>query len=130
MAEKIDLKELEKKAYNTTLQHGLIDIEMSIIFLGMSFNTLLYDLIPLPMNFLVILIVGIVAVLPLFLGKRYIVTPRVGIIKFGPKRKAQKKKIFVFFIINTMILVIVLILTLNSFLQQIPLRGVALLLVL
>ena len=130
MVEKIDLKEIEKKAYKATLQDGLIDIEMGIVLIGMGINSAFYDLVPRLMNLLGILIVGIIAVTPLFLGKKYIVSPRIGIIKFGPKRKAQKKKIIIFTLINTLILVIVLILTVTSVLQQIPLQGPALLLIL
>ena len=130
MAEKIDLKEIEKEAYKATLQHGLIDIEMGLIFFGMGINSAFYDYVPLPINLLGILIVGIVSVLPILLGRKFIVAPRIGIIKFGPKRKAQKKKIIVFIAINTLILIIILILTVNSLFQQIPLRGPMLLLVL
>jgi hypothetical protein len=129
MAEKIDLKEIEKKAYKTTLQDGLIDIEIGILFVGMGINSFFYDFVSRPVNILGFFIVGIIAVMPLLLGKKFIVKPRIGIIKFGPKRKAQKKKIIVFSLINTLILVIILILTINSLLQQIPLRGVAVLLV-
>jgi len=130
MVEEIDLKELEKKAYKTTLQDGLMDVEIGILFVGMGINAFLSDLVPRIVNILGFVIVGIIAVMPIFIGKKYIVQPRVGLIKFGPKRKAKKKKILVFSVINTIILVIVVILTLNSVLQQIPLRGVALLLVL
>lgn len=129
MAEKIDLKEIEKKAYKATLQDGLIEIEIGILFVGMGINAFFYDFVPRLLNIFGFIIVGIIAVMPLFLGKKYVVTPRIGIIKFGPKRKAQKKKIIIFSLINTLILVIVVILTVNSILQQIPLRGVALLLV-
>ena len=130
MAEKIDLKELEKKAYKTTLQDGLIDVEIGILFVGMGINAFFSDFVPRIVNILGFIIVGIIAVMPVFIGKKYIAQPRVGLIKFGPKRKAKKKKILVFSLINTIILVIVVILTLSSVLQQIPLRGVVLLLVL
>jgi hypothetical protein len=130
MAEEIDLKELEKNAYKTTLQDGLIDIEIGILFVGMGINAFFSDFVPRLVNILGFIIVGIIAVMPIIIGKKYIVQPRVGLIKFGPKRKAKKKKILVFSLINTIILVIMVILTLNSVLQQIPLRGAALLLVL
>ncbi len=130
MAEEINLKEIEKKAYKTTLQHGLIDIEIGIIFVGMGLNSFFSDFIPYPLMIFNIFIIGLIAVLPLFLGKIFIVNPRVGIIKFGPKRQVQKKRTVVFILINTLILVIMLVLTINSFLQQIPLRGPVLLLVL
>jgi len=130
VTEQIDLKEIEKKAYKTTLQDGLIDIEIGILFVGMGINAFFSDFVPRIVNIVGFFIVGIIAIMPLLIGKKYIVQPRVGLIKFGPKRKAKKKKILVFSLINTLILVIVLILTLNSVLQQIPLRGSALLLVL
>jgi len=130
VVEKIDLKELEKKAYKTTLQDGLIDVEIGILFVGMGINAFFSDFVPRIVNILGFIIVGIIAVMPVFIGKKYIAQPRVGLIKFGPKRKAKKKKILIFSLINTIILVIVVILTLNSVLQQIPLRGVSLLLVL
>ena len=130
MAEKIDLKEIEKNAYKATLQDGLIDIEIGILFVGMGINAFFSDFVPRLMNIFGFFIVGIIAVMPLLLGKKYIVSPRIGVIKFGPKRKALKKKFILFSVINTLILIIILILTINSVLQQIPLRGATLLLVL
>ena len=130
MEENIDLKEIEKNAYKVILQDGFIDIELGIMFIGMGINAFFSDFVPIFMNILGFIIVGIIAILPVFIGKKYIVAPRVGMIKFGAKRKAQKKKVLIFSLINTMILVFVLILTINSVLQQLPLHGVSLLLVL
>ena len=130
MEENIDLKEIEKKAYKTILQDGFIDIEIGVMFIGMGINAFFSDYVSIFVNILGFVIVGIFAVSLVFLGKKYIVVPRIGVIKFGPKRKAQRKKIIIFSLINTLILIIVLILTINSVIQQIPLRGIALLLVL
>ena len=95
----------------------------------MGINAFFSDFVPRLMNIFGFFIVGIIAVMPLLLGKKYIVSPRIGVIKFGPKRKALKKKFILFSVINTLILIIILILTINSVLQQIPLRGATLLLV-
>ena len=47
------------------------------------------------------------------LSKKYLITPRIGIVKFGRKRKARKKKTAIILSVNIVFLVILLLLNLS-----------------
>jgi hypothetical protein len=82
MTEKIDLESIEKKAWKTFYaEDGLYDIFFGI----MIFVSAVRTLTDIPWLTLGILL----GVLVISLGKRYITTPRVGRVKFGPKRMGK-----------------------------------------
>jgi len=128
MAQNVALKELEKKAYKSTFEDGFWDIFWGMLIVGMSFGYLGSIIgLPEPLNyFLIPLIWYIIAFLIFFLGKRYITIPRMGFVKFGPKRKANKKKLIIFLSINVLINVIFLFLTFTDLFRQLQLEGFAL----
>lgn len=92
MVENIDLKKIEKMAYRFTFQHGLYDIFVGLILIGVGFGPSLYDILPTPLNFF---IPESFAIIFYLLGMKYIIKPRMGIVKFGEKRKADKKKLMI-----------------------------------
>jgi len=95
MTKQVDLKELERKAYTSYHQDGLIDIFASIYIIGFSIGILLdfnWDFS------LGVLIPGIlvVLVLPLWISaKRKITMPRIGYVNFGTRGKTKLTAIFV-----------------------------------
>ncbi len=95
MAEAIDLKKIEVKAYRFTFQHGLYDIFVGLILIGVGLGPSLYGILPTPLNFF---IPEAPAIILYLLGMRYIVNPRMGIVRFGEKRKADKKKLMIIMI--------------------------------
>jgi hypothetical protein len=112
MTEQINLKEIEQKAYRSTFQDGLLDIVWGIIILGMGFSPTLKNWGVLkPFNFL---LMPLLALLIFGLGKKYITIPRIGTVKFGPKRKQTKKNILIFAAILFPIQVILIILAQNG----------------
>ncbi|MFX0105396.1 MAG: hypothetical protein ACFE75_07895 [Candidatus Hodarchaeota archaeon] len=113
MSESIDLKALEKKAYRSVFNDGLWDLFIGLIILTLGFSTLFGLLFNLPELWNVIipsLMGNIIAFLVFYLGKRFITIPRIGIVKFGPKRKSKqlKLKIFLFmvFIVNIILFIL------------------------
>lgn len=113
MKEPIELKELEKKAYRSTFQDGLWDIFMGMILLNLGVGPLFIWLFNLPeiLNTIIFSLGwNILAFLIFYLGKKYITIPRIGFVKFGPKRKAKttKLKIFLFsvFIVNLILIIL------------------------
>ncbi|MFQ5820764.1 MAG: hypothetical protein ACE5I5_12305 [Candidatus Heimdallarchaeota archaeon] len=102
MSNKINLKELEKKAYQSMFEDGLWDIFLGLMFLGGVINPILAELgIPRPID---TIITALVAVLIFYFGKKRITIPRVGRVKFGPKRQKARKKLriaVIFFVIVT-----------------------------
>jgi len=112
MTENISLKKIERKAYRSTFQDGLLDIVWGIIILGMGFSPILKTWgIPKPFSFL---LMPLLALSIFMLGKKYITIPRIGAVKFGPKRKATKKKILVFAAVLFPIQIILIIFAQNG----------------
>jgi len=102
-----DLKQLEQKAYRSTFQDGLWDICIGVMILGMGMSALLKNIgIPKPIHFLVF---PFIALLIAYAGKNYITIPRMGFVKFGPRREIAKKRIWVLASILTPLLMIFII---------------------
>ncbi len=91
MLSTLNLKEIEKKAYRSTYDDGLYDIGLGLLLLGFGMIPLLKNIgFPEPLD---LLLIPLAALLFVFLGKKHITVPRLGFVKFGNKRKAQKKNI-------------------------------------
>jgi len=115
MRENIDIKSLEKKAYRTVFNDGLWDVFIGLLILNLGIGPLFVLLFDTP-EFLSIIISSIgwniMALIIFILGKKYITTPRVGYVKFGPKRKSKQLKLKIFLMIVFIVNVILLILPL------------------
>jgi len=114
MTEKIDLKKIEKKAWTLYFQDGLIDIFIGCIvimfalapFLSESLGDFWSSAVFLPFWGLVYLLI--------LVTRKYVVTPRIGIVKFGVVRK---KKMIKFNLIIFIVLTIGFLLGLLSFID-------------
>lgn len=85
MNQNINLKEIERKAWTSYFQDGLFDIFLSIFMLTMAIRALTDNVW--------FIFMVLVAVLVVPLGKRFITIPRIGLVKFGPARKARLWKL-------------------------------------
>jgi len=130
VTEQIEIKELEKKAWKSTFQDGFWDIYFGLILSGLGFSWLgSYFGLPETVDVLVTLFswdLGAMGIL--FLGKKYITQPRMGFVKFGPRRKKKKKMLAIFLGLNVALTIITLILTMLGFLQQLIIPGFVLML--
>ncbi len=122
MPEFIDLKALEKKAYTSIFQDGLLDIFFGLIIIGWITNSLgdFFDTV------IVIIILSsyyILVCILFILTKRFISVPRMGQVKFGPIRKLNVKRFIIFSVINTTILIILLILPYTGLFQSVNFDG-------
>ena len=96
------LKKLERRAYRSTFEDGVYDIQFGLLFLVFAWIAVLealgvsrfigYSLFIIPLIF------------P-WLAKRYITIPRMGSVEFGPKRKSKRRLMLV---IATIIVVLTL----------------------
>ena len=94
MTEAINLKELEKKAFRSTFQDGLWDIFLGIILMAMAVNTLLSRIGVSELETMAVFIgLEVVAIIVLIAGKKRITVPRIGHVKFSPKRRAKLTKV-------------------------------------
>ncbi|MFX1390091.1 MAG: hypothetical protein ACFE9Z_08525 [Promethearchaeota archaeon] len=104
MTHNIDLKKIEKKILKTGHQHGLFDMVIGFIVLGMAFGPIFRESLPPPYNyFLWPLIVVIIAEIILLLIIKYVIQPRVGIAKPGPSLKSIRKKLLITILIQFVI---------------------------
>ena len=93
MSHTINLKELERKAFRSTFQDGLWDMYLGFLLLIMGMGPVLPALDTSVMWILVMLLMlSVLAWLAFWAGKKFITTPRMGLVKFGPQRKAKLKK--------------------------------------
>jgi len=102
MTESIDLKSLEKKAYRSVFNDGLWDLFIGMLILNLGTGplfTFLFGSLGNLTVFIIMTIWNIITLLIFILGKKYITIPRVGYVKFGPKRKSKQLKLKIFLIV-------------------------------
>ena len=100
MSKKISLKDTERKAFNTAFQDGLVDI-------GIGGFMLMFAIGPFVTPYLGDFWASIVIFLPLWtilfpalwLARKYVVTPRVGVVNYGPWRVSKIKRFNVIILI-------------------------------
>ena len=107
MTQDIDLKELENKAWKSTFQDGLWDIMLGLVFFIPPVTGLLkgsdYTLIPL----------YLVSILLFVIVKKRITVPRIGLVKFGEKRR-KKSHIVVFILTASVAFFMILMVLINK----------------
>ena len=108
MTPDINLKALEKKAWKSTFQDGLYDIVFGVLLVSFGIAPIVRQIIGL----WYIPIMVLPAPFIFIFGKKFVTVPRIGIVKFGPKRRATHK-------MTVKIMVIVFIVTLILFLMTI-----------
>jgi hypothetical protein len=112
ITEKIDLKEIEKKTWRSTLEDGLLDIYFGVLVLSIGIGITLGDLLPEPFDSLLPIFLMIIGLILFLLGKKFITQPRLGVVKFGFKQKSRKMKTVIVLSINAIILLIAYIIRL------------------
>ncbi len=112
IAENIDLKEIEKKTWRSTLEDGILDIYFGILVLSIGIGITLGDLLPEPFDSLLPIILMIIGFIIFLLGKKFITQPRLGLVKFGFRQKSRKLKTVIVLSINSVILLIIYIIRL------------------
>ena len=116
MTENIDLKRVEKNILKTGHQHGLFDTMIGFIVAGNSFSPIFRESLPEPYNyFLWPLIIIIIAELFIFIGIKFVVHPRTGIVKPGPTLKSIRNKMLIISFIQFIFLLTVFILPFMGF---------------
>ncbi len=114
MNEKIDLKKIEKKAWTSYFQDGLIDIFIGCVVIMFALAPILSESLGDFWSSFVFLPFWALVYLLVLLAKKYVVTPRIGVVKFGVVRK---KKMIRFNLIIFIVLVVGFILGLFSFID-------------
>ncbi|MFX1571796.1 MAG: hypothetical protein ACFFB0_03530 [Promethearchaeota archaeon] len=105
--ENIDLKEIEKKTWRSTLQDGILDIYFGILILGIGMGMTLSHILPDPLDMISVAIFLGIGLTFFILGKNYITKPRLGFVKFGFQQKARKIKTIIILSINFFAILII-----------------------
>ncbi|MFC1484710.1 hypothetical protein ACFL5M_06100 [Candidatus Neomarinimicrobiota bacterium] len=105
----VDLKHIEQKSWRSNFQDGITELSLGLMFLAFAFAQIFEQLgLTSPWN---ILVLALPALAISILGKRMITQPRVGRVKFGPRRKTARKRMLVLSITSTVFLVTLVTLT-------------------
>ena len=104
MSQNISLKELERKAWRSVFQDGLWDIYLGLLLLAMAIWALLSDVgFSESLGMAIFIGLEVLAMLVLWAGKKIITVPRMGRVKFGPKRKAKLNWVRVVLFISVLV---------------------------
>ena len=106
MSQNLDLKAIERKAFRSFHQDGLLDIYIGALALALS----LFFAIPESGEgegmYMGLAFLGVAIAFAIFqLGKKYITIPRLGQVRFGPER--QKRKVAMAWVMGGFVLVTV-----------------------
>jgi hypothetical protein len=94
MSQRLDLKALERRAFRSTFQDGLWDIWLGLVFLMFAVSPLLEEAGVSRTTTMILWIgVDVVAFLILWLGKKYVTIPRLGLVRFGLQRQAKLRRL-------------------------------------
>ena len=133
MSEGDELKALERKAYRSTFDDGIWDLFIGLIILSMGLSTFIGTILNLPEGWdtiIPVLILNIIAFLIFYLGKKFITIPRMGFVKFGPKRKVKQLKLKIFLLFMFIVNVILVFLPLTGLIRVIQIQPLMLTLIL
>ena len=110
MTKEVNLKEMEKKAWKSCFQDGLWDILLGLILVGFGIAPLIEEItgITYLISLIILLSLGYII---FYSGKKYITVPRIGNVKFGPKRKLKKIKVVIILAISVIFGLAAIVLT-------------------
>ena len=86
MGTELNLKELERKAFRSFYQDGIWDIYFGACMLVLYLTSFMGGIESKPVKYGLTLLMFVAASAFLTLGKKFITTPRLGRVKFGPER--------------------------------------------
>jgi len=86
----LNLKEIERKAYRSTFQDGIWDIFLGLLLLNLAVGALLSNSgVSEGLTMTIFVALAAIFVLVFIACKKRITIPRMGFVKFGPKRKRK-----------------------------------------
>lgn len=115
MTEKLNLKELERKAWRSFFDDGLWDIYLGLLLGSMGVSGLL-DRSSLTEAWGMTLYIGLLVLIMLafWAAKRFITVPRIGRVKFGQQRKVRRFKTALVLFASVVFGLVVMLLTTNN----------------
>jgi hypothetical protein len=121
MSTPLNLKEIERKAFRSTHEDGLLDIELGLIVIGMAVFVFRPPEGYSPRNILLLMVVCGLAGGLFLAGKKFITLPRMGQVRFGAIRK--RKNLALGLVLGAIILLQVGVVALTALGWLIPTLG-------
>ena len=87
MNENLDLEKLEKKAASSLYQDGIFDISLGHVLIAFGTASWLENHLPETVSTLLALVIYLVVFIPIWVVYFFVTKPRLGIVKFGIKRR-------------------------------------------
>ena len=117
MSETIDLKELEKKVWKSTLEDGIFEIYFGILHLSLALGIVLDKILPESLSAIITLSFIGLGFIFFLIAKKYISQPRIGKVKFARPRIMRYVKTIALLTVN---FIVILIIYLIRFSLRIP----------
>ncbi len=114
MSSELNLKEIERKAFRSTYQDGLLDLEFGLVAACMSIFVYRPASGYSPANIILAVCAIGVANLLFWLGKKFITLPRMGQVRFGAQRTRRKRTLVIVSSVIVLIQVVLLALQLMA----------------
>ena len=112
MSAQLNLKEIERKAFRSTYQDGLLDIWISSVMGSMALVMLIVVRDDFPWLYLGLAVLGVCAGQLIFwVGKKFVTLPRMGQVKFGEIRRKRSKTLALILAVVVLIQVGIVLLT-------------------
>ena len=110
MSTQLNLKEIERKAFRSTYQDGLLDLEFGLVVICMSIFIYRPASGYSPINIILAVCAIAAANLLFWAGKKYITLPRMGQVRFGLQRARRKRTMVIVMSVIVLIQVVLLVL--------------------
>jgi hypothetical protein len=114
MDTKMDLKEMERRAWTTYFQDGIWDMFLGLVLVNMGLGVILYAQWSALPRISASLGVSVIGITLFWIGKRYITIPRLGVVKFGSKRRKNRKHLLLIVLFSVVITFTILIFSMLS----------------
>ena len=104
MSNDLDLKALEKKAWQSVFQDGLWDIYLGILLTSFAVSAWL-DKQPMDDDLRMGIYIGVMVLAMIFLwaGKHFITAPRMGTVRFGAERRKRRNLVRLILFISVLL---------------------------
>lgn len=112
MSTQLNLKEIERRAFRSTYQDGLLDICISMVVGSMALLMFFIERDDYPWLYLVLAFLGVGAgQLIYWAGKKFVTLPRMGQVKFGEIRRKRNKTLTLILTVAVLVQVGIVLLT-------------------
>jgi len=121
MSNVLDLKQIERRAFRSTYQDGLLDILLGFMVVAMAITVYRPESGYSPMNNMGMVLIYAVLFSLFWAAKKYITLPRMGQVRFGPIRQHKNKTLAI--ILGIIVLIQVFLVGMTVFSWHNPVFG-------